>query len=50
MKPFGLGETGDVSYQLKNGRTMALLYYRDYSGRRYRVTRMGDSRAALAGR
>ena len=46
MKPLGLGETGDVSYQLKNGRTMALLYYRDYSGRRYRVTRMGDSRAA----
>jgi hypothetical protein len=39
MRPLGLGEHGDVGYSLEGGSTVAVIYYRDFSGRRRRVKR-----------
>lgn len=46
MKRLGLGESGDVVYGTEGGRTVAMIYYRDFTGRRRRVKRSGSSRAA----
>ncbi|MGB8386171.1 MAG: hypothetical protein WCG47_33880, partial [Dermatophilaceae bacterium] len=46
MKRLGLGESGDVVYGAEDGRTVAMIYYRDFTGRRRRVKRSGSSRAA----
>ena len=41
----GLGEHGDVFYATENGRTVAMVYYRDYSGIRRRLRANGRSKA-----
>ena len=41
----GLGEHGDVFYATENGRTVAMVYYRDYSGLRRRLRANGRSKA-----
>lgn len=46
MKRLGLGEHGDVVYIRDGGSLYALVYYRDYSGRRRRVRRAGRTKAA----
>ncbi|MGL5862875.1 MAG: site-specific integrase [Phycicoccus sp.] len=46
MKRLGLGEHGDVLYIREGGSLYAMVYYRDYSGRRRRVRRSGPSKAS----
>lgn len=47
MNPIGLGEHGDVVFGKRaNGRTIAIVQYRDYNGRKRRVKRTADSKAA----
>lgn len=46
MKRLGLGEHGDVIYARDEGALVAIVYYRDFSGRRRRVKRAGKSKAA----
>jgi hypothetical protein len=41
----GLGEHGDVFYSTENGRVVAMIYYRDYSGIRRRLRAKGRSKA-----
>src|SRR5690242_18319289 len=41
----GLGEHGDVFYATENGRVVAMVYYRDYSGMRRRLRSNGRSKA-----
>ena len=50
MRPLGLGEHGDVGYSLEGGSTVAVIYYRDFSGRRRRVKRLGSPRRMPVGR
>ena len=45
MRPLGLGEHGDVGYSTEGTSTVAVIYYRDFSGRRRRVKRSGRSKA-----
>ena len=45
MRPLGLGEHGEVGYSIEGGSTVAVIYYRDFSGRRRRVKRAGRSKA-----
>lgn len=45
MRPLGLGEHGDVGYSIEGSSTVAVIYYRDFSGRRRRVKRGGKSKA-----
>lgn len=46
MKRIRLGEHGDVFYGTDRGRTTAMVQYRDYSGRKRRIKRTGESKAA----
>jgi integrase len=46
VKRLGLGEHGDVLYIREGGSLYAMVYYRDYSGRRRRVRRAGASKAS----
>lgn len=46
MRRIGLGEHGDVIFGTERGRTVAIVQYRDFSGRKRRVKRSGDSKAA----
>ncbi len=46
MKRLGLGEYGDVVYQGAGESVIAMVNYRDFSGRRRRIKRAGSSRAA----
>lgn len=46
MKRLGLGEHGDVVYGTEGGSIVAMVYYRDFTGRRRRVKRAGSSRAS----
>ena len=41
----GLGEHRDVFYPTENGRTVAMVYYRDFSGFRRRLRANGRSKA-----
>jgi hypothetical protein len=41
----GLGEHGDVFFATENGRVVAMVYYRDYSGIRRRLRANGRSKA-----
>jgi hypothetical protein len=42
----GLGEHGDVIFGTEKGRTVAIVQYRDFAGRKRRVKRAADSKAA----
>jgi hypothetical protein len=42
----GLGEHGDVVFGTEKGRTVAIVQYRDFAGRKRRVKRAADSKAA----
>ena len=46
MRRLGLGEYGDVVYQARGDSVLAMVNYRDYSGRRRRIKRAGPSKAA----
>ncbi len=46
MRRLGLGEYGDVAYSKEGRSVVAMLYYRDYSGRRRRIRRNAPTRAA----
>lgn len=46
VKPIGMGEHGDVVFGTENGRTVAIVQYRDFVGRKRRVKRAADSKAA----
>ena len=46
MRRLGLGEYGDVSYSKEGRSVVAMLYYRDYAGRRRRIRRNASTRAA----
>jgi integrase len=46
VKPIGLGEHGDVIFGTEKGRTVAIVQYRDFMGRKRRVKRAADSKAA----
>jgi integrase len=46
VKRLGLGEHGDVVYGSERGRTVAIVQYRDFTGRKRRVKRSGSSKAA----
>lgn len=45
MRRLGLGEYGDVTYSKEGRSVVAMLYYRDYSGRRRRIRRNAPTRA-----
>lgn len=45
MRRLGLGEHGDVVYGARNGRPIAMVYYRDFTGVRRRVKASGRSKA-----
>ena len=45
MKPLRLGEYGDVMFVPASGRQIAMVYYRDFAGRKRRVKRSGRSKA-----
>lgn len=46
MRRLGLGEYGDVAYSKQGSSVVAMVYYRDYSGRRRRIQRNAPTRAA----
>lgn len=46
MRRLGLGEYGEIAYSKQGKRVVAMLYYRDYSGRRRRIRRNASTRAA----
>lgn len=46
MRRLGLGEYGDVAYSKEGRSVVAMLYYRDFSGRRRRIRRNAPTRAA----
>lgn len=46
MRPLGLGEHGDVIYGKQGRSVIAMVNYRDYSGRRLRIKRAGPTCAA----
>jgi integrase len=45
MKRLGLGERGEVSYLTQGTSTIALVYYRDFTGHRRKIKRSGSSKA-----
>ena len=46
VRRLGLGEYGDVTYSKEGKSVVAMVYYRDYSGRRRRIRRNASTRAA----
>ncbi len=46
MRRLGLGEHGDVIYGSEEGSVVAMVYYRDFTGRRRRVKRAGTFKAS----
>lgn len=46
MNPLGLGEHGDVIYGKRGRSVIAMVNFRDFSGRRRRIKRAGPTRAA----
>ncbi|GAA4411238.1 site-specific integrase [Fodinibacter luteus] len=46
MRPLGLGEHGDIIYGKQGRSVVAMVNFRDFSGRRRRIKRAGPTRAA----